>query len=233
MLLGGCTKAPAPVVIVSAPREYRGQVFIATQSGVSVKLGLARVYFLSDGQVKKLQQAAAGAVATVELFTKEEEKKAMGHVASLQSSIAAERAEIEDNTRRRTELKELNNHAAEANIRIENLHTQIKFELEHFEDVKRKAALVTEGIWRELCKDEPAIFTTLKRTDADGFFNYNEPAKDERMAVLIQATRQVGAEMEDEVWFMWIEKLKDDRGLVLFSNHNQLGMMDPAEVRMR
>ena len=71
--------------------------------------------------------------------------------------------------------------------------------------------------------------SVLTRTNADGEFTLDIPGGLGRVAVLIEASREL-ENVERFVWFVWLDHLTTDGGVYLFSNHNVLSTDNSASV---
>jgi hypothetical protein len=79
-----------------------------------------------------------------------------------------------------------------------------------------------------------ALLTAAKpsgvtRTNADGEFSIEIPKGQGRVALLIEASRELET-VERFVWFLWLDQLAADSGVHLFSNHNVLESGSSANV---
>ena len=71
--------------------------------------------------------------------------------------------------------------------------------------------------------------TGVTRTNADGEFTIQIPKRQGRVALMIEASREL-ERVEHFVWFVWLDELSTDSGVYLFSNHNVLSSASSANV---
>ena len=70
---------------------------------------------------------------------------------------------------------------------------------------------------------------SVTRTNADGEFTLQVSKKQGRVALLVEASRELD-HLEHFVWFVWLDQLTPDGGVYLFSNHNVVGSANDANV---
>jgi hypothetical protein len=205
-----------------------GQVFVVLKPGNALKLALASVRVLPEAEALA---AAAAAQKQSEAVTNEISSRA-NQLASRRAALRREQeqiaAEVEDMKERRDfsgaysakvaavgaiedELASLN----ELNSTGEAMRTN--------PDQQNATRQFAEAL---IAAAKPSGIT---RTNADGEFSIEIPKNQGRVALLIEASRELET-VERFVWFIWLDQLVADSGVLLFSNHNVLESGSSANV---
>lgn len=211
-----------------SPAVVHGQVFVVLKPGNALKLALASVRVLPEAEALA---AAAAAQKQSEAATNE--------LSSLADQLASRRASL------RREQEQL---AAE----VEEMKTRRDFSGAYSAKVAAVGAIEDEltsldelNSTGEAMRTNPdqrrasrqfaeALLTAGKpsgvtRTNADGEFSIEIPTNQGRVALLIEASRELET-VERFVWFLWLDQLVADSGVHLFSNHNVLESGSSANV---
>ena len=225
-------------VKVEPPVVIRGQVFLVLKSGEAVKLALASVSVVKEVDAMLAVDAAEKqTAATLDVAKTDLEQE----LAIVSREVAAKREALK---------KKYENLLAEAEAMREKRDfsgayaakvaeaNQVAAELAKGDGLKEK----TEAIRRNrdgALHNYPTEFaealiasttaTSVTRTNADGEFTLELPKDYGRVAILIEATRELDT-VERYVWFLWVDKLTPDSGVYLFSNHNFLSAGNEANV---
>lgn len=218
--------------------KIHGQVFVVLKSGNALKLALASISVLPEAEAIAAADAAQAQCATTISLARTNLNDAM---TALNAESSARReatrrrlttltAEVEDMRRRQDFSESYATKVAEI--------SDLNFELSRTDNIKEKADALQksrEGALRNYPNEfgealsavaKPALTT---HTNADGEFSVQIPKGRGRVALLIQASREL-ENVEHFVWFVWVDKLAADDGTYLFSNHNFLGSGNDANV---
>jgi hypothetical protein len=211
-----------------SPAVVHGQVFVVLKPGNALKLALASVRVLPEAEAL----AAAAAAQKQSEAANNEISSRSDQLASRRASLRREQeqiaAEVEDMKARRDfsgdyaakvaavgaiedELAGLN----ESNSTGEATRTNA--------DQRNSSRQFAETL---ITAAKPSGVT---RTNADGEFSIDIPKSQGRVALLIEASRELET-VERFVWFVWLDQLVADSGIYLFSNHNVLESGSSANV---
>ena len=215
-----------------------GQVFLVLKSGNAMKLALASV-----NVVPELDAIAAGEAAqkqcesTLGLVQTDISQE----ISSLEGQMAARRDALrrkqEQLTAETEAMRERRDFSESYNAKVAEIST-IQTELSRGDSMKEKAETIRksrEGALRNYPNEfSEALIAAIKpsavtRTNADGEFTIDIPKRQGRVALLIEASREL-ERVEHFVWFVWLDQLSTDGGVYLFSNHNVLSSASSANV---
>jgi hypothetical protein len=221
-----------------APSVVHGQVFVVLKPGNALKLALASVSVIPE------QDALAAAEAA--------KKQCEATLGIAQSDISQELSSIANQlaVRRAGLRKEQEQLAAEVEAMRERRDFSeaysskvaaigaIEDELNSAETVSGKEELVRQNrenaVRRYPVEFAEALIRVAKpasvtRTNADGEFTLELSKRRGRVAILIEASRELET-VERFVWFVWLDQLTTDGGVYLFSNHNVLSADNNSSV---
>jgi hypothetical protein len=218
--------------------KIHGQVFVVLKSGNALKLALASVNVLPEAEAVAAADAAQAQCATTISLARTNINDAMNSLTAESSArreaarkrLAALTAEVDDMRRRQDFSESYATKVAEI--------SDLNFELSHSENIKEKAEALQksrEGALRNYPNEFGEALTAAAKpvlsthTNADGEFSVQIPKGRGRVALLIQASREL-ENVEHFVWFVWVDKLSADDGTYLFSNHNFIGSGSDANV---
>ena len=210
--------------------HVRGQVFLVLRSGNAVKLALASVNVIPE-----LDALAAAEAAKKQFETSQ--GLAQGDLSQEISAVTAQLTAKRDALRKRQEQLATEVEAMKAKRDFSPTYSakstelnSINAELARNDGLKERAEALRknrEGATINPLSDfaeallgaaKPVVST---RTNADGEFTFDVSKKAGRVAVLIEASRDVEG-VERLVWFAWLDQIIPDSGVYLFSNHNLL-----------
>jgi hypothetical protein len=232
--LSSCKKSPHE----PASTVVHGQVFLVLKSGTAVKLALASVHV-----VPEVDALAAAETAKKQFETTQ--GLGQGDLSQEISSLAAQLAAKRDALRKRQEqltaevdaLKEKRDFSAAYTTKMVELNS-IGAELARNDRLKERTEALRRN--RDGTPSNPANDfaefllaaikpTTITRTNADGDFTLQIPGNAGRVALLVEASREIEG-LEHIVWFVWLDQVNPDSGIYLFSNHNLLTAGNEANV---
>lgn len=213
----------------SKPSLVRGQVFVVLKPGNALKLALASVRVLPE--VEALAAAAAA---------QKQSEAATNELSSLADQLAARRASLrreqEQLAAEVEEMKARRDFAGAYAAKVAAVGA-IEDELASMEDLRatRESSMRTTPDQRSSSRQfAEALIAAAKpsgvtRTNADGEFSIEIPESEGRVALLIEASRELET-VERFIWFVWLDQLTPDSGVHLFSNHNVLNSGSSANV---
>jgi len=203
--------------------EVRGDVFVVTKGGQSVKLGLVRVGFIPEGQIAPVVSAKMDQ-ARVQVQKLEESKKAAQ--AESRDADSSEKwgkgvmgmAEIalriaRDLGGRR--YKEVQRKYDAQQLEYLKAMKRNVGALEAYHKILKDIAVYKNGCF--FAADLPQVVQADK-TDADGRFSVKLKAG--RYAAVAVADRQVGGEQEAYCWYVWITVSGETMKKLMLSNDN-------------
>jgi hypothetical protein len=222
-----------------APATYvHGQVFLVLKSGNAVKLALASVHVIPE-----IDALAAAEAAKKQFETSQ--GLAQGDLSQEISAVTAQLTAKRDALRKRQEqlstevdaMKAKRDFSTAFSAKSTELNS-INAELARNDGLKERAEALRKN--REGATINPLIdfaevllgaakSIATTRTNADGEFTLEVPKKAGRVAVLIEASRDVEG-VERLVWFAWLDQVIPDSGVYLFSNHNLLSAGSEVNV---
>jgi hypothetical protein len=222
-----------------SPTVVHGQVFLVLKSGNAVKLALASVNVLPE------TEALAAADAAQKQAEQLQSGVAQTDISQEISSLAGQLAAKRDALRKRQQALTLEVEAMKGKRDFSEAYSakvaeinSINSELTRNDGIKEKTEALRkaqEGAPRNFSNEfAEALLAVVKpasvtRTNADGEFTLQVPRKQGRVALLIEASRELD-HVEHFVWFVWLDQLTPDGGVYLFSNHNVLGSANDANV---
>lgn len=218
--------------------KLHGQVFVVLKSGNALKLALASVSVLPEAEAIAAADAAQAQCATTISLARTNIADAMNTLNAESSArregarkrLATLTAEVEDMRRRQDFSESYATKVAEI--------SELNSELSRTDNLKEKAEALQksrEGALRNYPNEFGEALTAVAKpaltthTNADGEFGVQIPKGRGRIALLIQASREL-ENVEHFVWFVWVDKLVADDGAYLFSNHNLLSSGSDANV---
>jgi hypothetical protein len=210
------------------PSVIHGQVFVVLKPGNALKLALASVRVLPEAE------ALAAAAAA-----QKQSDAATNETASIENQLASRRAalrreqeqlaaEVEDMKARRDFSGTYASKVAAVGA-IEDELTSLDSlnatgeSMRPTSDPRSSSRQFAETL---IAAAKPSAVT---RTNADGEFSIEVPKTQGRVALLIEASRELET-VERFVWFVWLDQLVADSGVLLFSNHNVLDSGTSANV---
>lgn len=225
-------------VKVEPPVVIHGQVFLVLRSGEAVKLALATVSLVKEADallaVDAAEKQTAGTLEVARTDLDQELSVVSREIAAKREALRKKQeallAEAEAMREKRDFSGAYAAKVAEAN--------QVGVELARGDGLKEKSEAIRkshDGALRNYPNEfaealvAATTATAMTRTNADGEFTLQLPPGPERVAILIEATRELES-VERFVWFVWADKLTPDSGVYLFSNHNFLNAGGDANV---
>jgi hypothetical protein len=220
------------------PAVVHGQVFLVLKSGNAVKLALASVQVVPELEALTAAEAAQKhCEATLGIAHTDLDQE----ISKLATQMAAEREALRKQQEQLAEeieaMRELRDFSEPYSAKVAAI-SSITNELARNDDLKEE----TEALRRTregALRNYPNVFaealmaavkpSRVTRTNADGEFTLEIPKSEGRVALLIEASRELDR-VERFVWFMWLDQLTPDSGVYLFSNHNISTAANQANV---
>lgn len=220
------------------PTVVHGQVFLVLKSGHAVKLALASVNVIPEldalAAAEAAQKQSESTLGVAQTDMSQEITALAQELATKRDALQMKQeelvAEVEAMRARREFSEPFSARVAEI--------TAIEAELARNDDLKEKADAIRtnrEGAMHSYPNEfaealiAAAKPTKVTRTNADGEFTLEIPKQQGRVALLIEASREL-ERVERFIWYVWLDQLSPDSGVYLFSNHNVLSSANPANV---
>jgi hypothetical protein len=220
------------------PVVVHGQVFLVLKSGNAVKLALASVNVLPESEAVSAAEAAQKQCESILGVVKTDLSQ---EISTLTTQLAAKRESLRKKQQQlvaETEaMKERRDFSETYTSKVAEI-SSIDSELARNDGLKEKTDALRkdrEGALRSFPNEfaEALIAvakpTSVTHTNADGEFTLEIPKHQGRVALLIEASRELEG-VERFVWFVWLDRLTADSGVYLFSNHNVLSSGTEANV---
>lgn len=221
-----------------SPTVVHGQVFLVLKSGNAVKLALASVNVLPETEALAAADAAQKQAEQLQGVAQTDISQ---EISSLAGQLAAKRESL----RKRQQALTLEVEAMKGKRDFSEAYAakvaeinSINAELARNDGIKEKTEALRktqDGAPRSFSNEfAEALLAVVKpasvtRTNADGEFTLQIPKKQGRVALLVEASRELD-HVEHFVWFVWLDQLTPDGGVYLFSNHNVVGSANDANV---
>jgi hypothetical protein len=229
-----CRKAPDEL----PPAVVHGQVFVVLKPGNALKLALASVSVIPEADALAAAEAARkqceATLGVAQGDISQELSSISNQLANRQAALRKEQEQLAAEVEAMRERRDFSETYASKVAAIGEIEDQ----LNNAETVGGREAIVRQN--REnAVRRYPAEFAealirvakpaSVTRTNADGEFTLDLPKRESRVAILIEASRELET-VERFVWFVWLDQLTADGGVYLFSNHNVLSADNNASV---
>lgn len=242
MLATGCSQdEPAEPQDESAMGELSGEVFIVTQGGPSIKLGLVTVVAIPESDmlahIKRRQEAAVAAADS--LIPRLDAARAAVEAAEGAVSQADKEVEVAAKRAHQEYMACLGTAASRGECSAAKpSYEQIKHDLlwRRKQEVRaRESALARLNVEGEsltssdfYMRELPPGIATAK-TNADGLFTMNLP-RTGRFALAARASRQLLGQVENYYWLVWVSLDGASSKRILLSNDNLTTVESPESV---
>lgn len=220
------------------PAVVHGQVFLVLKSGNAIKLALASVNVIPEAEALLAADIAQKQCESTLGLAKTDLAQ---EISTLASQLAAKREKLRKKQEQiETEVEAMRDRrdfSDAYSAKVAEI-SSIGAELARSDGLKEKTDAIRKN--REVAlHNYPNEFSealiavakpsSVTRTNADGEFTLEFPKGQHRVALLIEASRELEA-VEHFVWFVWLDQLSPDSGVYLFSNHNVLSSGNEANV---
>ncbi len=206
--------------------EIKGQVFIVTKGGPSIKLALAQVYFLSLDDLRVMQLNAKTATAELQEKRAKMEKTVEDDVQAQYALVVKAQEGVDEKNRQYAEGSATDgNKVGTRPFKFEIQNAEAKLASTRDEVTANVAAMrknlaqrvaIIERMVEAVVTSPPDGCAPETITDADGEFAVAIPAG--KTHVMIHAAREQPAETYR--WLVPVADIKRSPGKFLFSNHN-------------
>jgi len=220
------------------PTVVNGQVFLVLKSGTAVKLALASVNVVPETEaLAAAAEAQKQCEATLGVAQTDLEQEISRIATQLASEREALRRQQEQLAQEIEAMRESRDFSESYSAKVAAV-SSINDELAHNDGLKEEAEALRknrEGAAHSYPNEfAQALMAVVKpirvtRTNADGEFTIEVPKRDGRVALLIEASRELDR-VERFLWYVWLDQLTADGGVYLFSNHNIATSTNPANV---
>ena len=220
------------------PAVVHGQVFLVLKSGVAVKLALASVNILPEMEALAAADAAKkqceSTLGVAQTDLSQEITSLAGQLAAKRESLRKRQQALSAEVEAMREKRDFSESYSAKVAEISSIGT----ELARNDGIKEKTEALRkshEGALRNYPNEFAEALlgavkpTSVTRTNADGEFTVQISKKQGRVALLVEASREL-EHVERFVWFVWLDQLTPDSGVYLFSNHNVLSSPNDANV---
>jgi hypothetical protein len=221
-----------------APAVVHGQVFVVLKPGNALKLALATVRVIPEPEALNAAEAAkkqtSATLGMAQTDVSQELSAVANQLASKRAALRTEQeqlaAEVEA-MRERRDFSEAYSAKVAAIGAIEDELASTEGMDQREESIRKNRELALRNYPNEFADALIAVAkpTRVTRTNAEGEFTIDIPKSDGRVALLIEASRELEA-VERFVWFVWLDQIAPDGGVYLFSNHNVLNSGTSANV---
>ena len=220
------------------PTVVHGQVFVVLKPGNALKLALATVRVIPEPEALNAAETARKQISATLGMAQTDVLQELSAVADqLASKRASLRSEQEQLAAEVEAMRERRDFSQAYSAKVAAIGA-IEDELANSEDLDEREESIRRN--REVAlRNYPNEFanalipvvkpTRVTRTNADGEFTIEIPKSDGRVALLIEASREL-ENVERFVWFVWLDQVTPDGGVHLFSNHNVLTSGTSANV---
>ena len=237
LLATGVTSCKKPLDALP-PTVVHGQVFLVLKSGNAMKLALASVNVIPElealAAAEAAQKQSESTLGIAQTDITQEISTLANQLAVQRDALQLKQEELMAEVEAMRERRDFSERYAAKVAEI----TRIEAELARKDGLKEKTDAIRksrEGAMHSYPNEfaealiAAAKPTSVTRTNADGEFTLEISKKQGRVALLIEASREL-ERVEHFIWYVWLDQLTTDSGVYLFSNHNVLSSVNPANV---